>query len=68
MVDYTIEIPSIKQPPINLGMCDSINCPICDIDLSEELNIDLSKFEVDNDTSIYCTDCDLKINFKIVKI
>ena len=65
---YTIEVTSVIPPPVNLRMCDSINCPVCDIDLSEELDMDLQKFEVDNDSTIYCESCDLTIKFKIVII
>jgi hypothetical protein len=66
--EYTIEIASVTPPPIKIKMCDALNCPICDIDLLDELNIDLEKFEIDNNTSIHCVNCDLKINFDIVKI
>ncbi len=62
---YTLEIASVMPPPINLKICDSLNCPICDIDLSDELGIDLETFVVDDNTSIYCKDCDLIIKFKI---
>ena len=66
--EYTIEIKSVKAPPISLAMCDSINCPICDIDLLVENKIDLSTFEVNEDTIIYCEGCDLNLRFKIAKI
>ncbi len=49
-------------------MCDSINCPICEINLSDELNIDLNTFEVEDNTTIRCNDCNLQIAFKILKI
>lgn len=65
---YTVEIASAIPPPIYLGMCDSINCPICDIDLSDELSIDLKNFAVDDNSSIQCKDCDLLIKFKIKRI
>lgn len=65
---FTIEIASVIPPPIKIEMCDSLNCPPCDIDLLKELNIVLEKFEIDNNTSLHCVNCDSKINFKIVKI
>ena len=68
MLNWTIEVASINPPPVNLKMCDSINCPICGINLSEELGIDLQTFVVNNDTSIYCEGCDMTVKFKIVKI
>ncbi len=68
MLDYTIEIPSVNSFPIKLNMCDSIDCPVCEINLSDELNIDLDTFEIDENTTIHCKDCDLQLNFKIVQI
>jgi hypothetical protein len=68
MLDYTIEIPSVNPSPIKLNMCDSINCPVCDIDLSEENGINLQSFEVSEDTFIYCEGCDLTLRFKIIQI
>ncbi|MCO5229950.1 MAG: hypothetical protein M9958_02215 [Chitinophagales bacterium] len=49
-------------------MCDSIDCPICEISLSDDYNIDLNAFEVDENTTIHCKDCDLKLNFKLVQV
>ncbi len=66
--EYTIKIASAIPPPIKIEMCDSLNCPICDIDLLDELDIDLKKFEVDDNTSIHCENCNSKINFEIAKI
>jgi hypothetical protein len=66
--EYSIEIKSVKAPPISLAMCDSISCPICDVDLADENEIDLASFNVDNDTIIYCEGCDINLRFKIVRI
>lgn len=68
MLDYTLEIPSVNPPPIKLNMYDSITCPNCEINLSDELNINLDTFEIDENTTIFCKGCDLQIRFKIVKI
>lgn len=68
MLDYTIEIPSVNSFPIRLNMCDSIDCPVCKISISDELNINLETFEVDENTIIHCKDCDLTINFILKKI
>ena len=68
MLDYTIEIPSVNSFPVKLNMCDSIDCPVCEISLSEELNIDLDTFEVDENTIIHCKDCDLQLIFRLIKI
>jgi hypothetical protein len=68
MLDYTIEIPSLNSFPIKLNMCDSIDCPICEISLSDELNIDLDTFDIDENTTINCKDCNLQLKFKIVQI
>lgn len=68
MLNYTIEIPSVNSFPIKLNMCDSIDCPICEISLSDDYNIDLNAFEVDENTTIHCKDCDLKLNFKLVQV
>lgn len=65
---YTIEVLSVNPPPVNIGMFESLNCPICDIDLTDELGIDLRNFEVSDDTTIYCEGCDLTIKFKIKRI
>lgn len=66
--ELTIEVKSVNIPPISLAMCDSINCPICDTDLSMENGIDLDHFEVDDDTVIYCEGCDINLKFKIVQL
>jgi len=66
--EYTIEIASAIPPPINLQMCDSFNCPICDSNLLDKISISLKNFEVDDKSSVYCENCELKIKFKIVKI
>ncbi len=63
--NYTIEIASAIPPPIKLAMCDSINCPVCETDLSNELSIDLQTFAVDDNSVIYCENCDVNITFKI---
>ncbi len=69
MIDtYIIEIASVNPPPVSLAMCDTIDCPVCGIDLSDELNIDLYTFTVDENTTIECKDCVLQLKFKIVKI
>lgn len=68
MLDYKLEIPSVNSFPIKLNMCDSIDCSVCEISLSNELNIDLDSFEVDENTSLHCKDCDLQLSFRIVRI
>lgn len=68
MLNYTVEILSVNPFPIKLNMCDSINCPICDSNLTDEYDINLDDFEFDDDTSILCKNCDTLIKFKIKKI
>jgi hypothetical protein len=68
MLDYIIEIPSVNSFPIKLNMCDSIGCPICETNLSEELNINLETFEIDENTILHCNNCDSIIKFRIKMI
>lgn len=65
---FIIEVLTVNPPPVNIGMFESLNCPICDIDLTDELGIDLRNFEVSDNTLIYCRGCDLSIKFKIKRI
>ncbi|OIP46089.1 MAG: hypothetical protein COZ16_04970 [Flavobacteriaceae bacterium CG_4_10_14_3_um_filter_31_253] len=62
---YKIEIASVMPPPIKLDMCDSINCPVCDVNLLEELDINLKNFVIDENTLIKCRDCDIIIKLEI---
>lgn len=68
MLSYTVKILSVKPFPIKLNICDSIDCPVCESNLSDEKNIDLEKFLIDENTSIHCENCDTKIVFQRVKI
>jgi hypothetical protein len=63
--EYIYEIASVNPAPIKIQMFESLNCPRCDIDLIEVLEIDLKKFEVGDDTTIYCDGCDLNIKLKV---
>lgn len=63
---YVIEILSVLKPPIKLGFITALECPCCEYWLDEHLNIDLNTFEVDDNTEIYCGNCDTLIRFKII--
>jgi|TARA_B110000240_G_C13374334_1_gene399628 hypothetical protein len=63
MKSYSIlEVQTVLNPPIRLNFIDDINCPICDIE------IDVKNQEIDDNSFIFCEDCNHTINFKLVKI
>ncbi|APZ44788.1 hypothetical protein BW723_00110 [Polaribacter reichenbachii] len=63
MENYSIsEIKTVLKPPIIINFIDEINCPICDIEIY------LKDKLIDNDSFVYCKDCNHKIVFRIIKI
>ena len=63
MEDYSIlEILSVYTPPYILDFVEYVNCPIC------EMEIDVFNTIVDENSFVYCEDCEHTIQFKLVKI
>lgn len=63
MEDYsTLEILSVYTQPYKLDFVEYINCPIC------EMEIDVFNTIVDENSFVYCEDCEHTIRFKLVKI
>ena len=60
---YTIlEIKTVLTPPIIINFTDYVNCPIC------EIEIEVKDKQIDDNSSVYCEDCNHTIKFKILKI
>jgi hypothetical protein len=61
--DYsTLEILSIYKPPYILDFVEYVSCPNC------EMEIDIFNRIVDENSFVYCEDCEHTIRFKLVKI
>ncbi len=60
--DYFIDIKTVLDPPIKMNFIDFIYCPCC------VFEIYIFGTFIDNNSYVYCENCNLKIGFKIVKI
>lgn len=63
MEDYSIlDIKSVFTSPYTLNFIEYVNCPRC------ETEIDVFNKVVDENSFVYCENCEHTILFKLVKI